>query len=169
MQTYDKKQLAAIKTSVKRAGATVAEKLQTAIEMGLSFYRDHGNAQVLTEVVELAVSARSVNADAVKTYIGKHANVRWVVSKEKGKRFKQIGSTAEVTEPEKPWYEFTNQSQVKADLDPWAVLAAAKHRLTKAMSQGKVSNKEDAVSVVAALGTLLEGHADPAATATGQS
>lgn len=158
MQAYDKKQLAAIKTSVKRAGATVAEKLQAAIEMGLSFYREHGNAQVLTEVVELAVSARSVNADDVKTYIGKHANVRWVVSKEKGARFKQSGSEVNVTEPEQPWHEFTNQGQVKPDIDPWQAVYALKNRLAKALANGKVKDKGDAASVIAALGALAEGH-----------
>lgn len=133
MKAFNKTSFTKISATVKTSGQTVANGLQELIEMGLHFYNEHGDATYLTKSVEVAISARSVKADDVKTYITAHANVRWVVEDGKESVFKKKGKGKQisVTEPTQTWYEYTKQDAVKPELDPEQIKKALMAQIKK--------------------------------------
>lgn len=116
---FNKETFTASIQTVVRSGNIVADRLQTALEMGFDYYENHGDASFLTKALQAATKARSVKAVDVQRYITAHANVKWVAEKDKEPVFKKKTKAApvSVTEPEQTWFEFTKQSATKPEYD----------------------------------------------------
>lgn len=141
MKAFNKTSFTKLETSTIKAGQTVAQNLQSLIEMALDHYNASGDTEFLTRCVNTAQSARSVQADAIKTYIKAHANVKWVEAEGKAPVFKKVGKgAAEITEPTVEWPEFTGQDKVKPDFDIDKALEQLLKRAQKAVEDDKVAD-----------------------------
>jgi len=143
MKTFNKTSFAKLEKSTVKAGLTVADNLQSLIEMGLNHYLASGDTEYLTRCVITAQKARSVKADDVKLYIREHANVRWIETEGKAPVFKKAGKgAAEVTEPEQTWYDFTKQDKVTPDFDIDKRIEALLKQAQKAIENDKVADEK---------------------------
>ncbi len=160
MKSFNKTSFAKLEKSTVKAGQTVAQNLQSLIEMALDHYvgAGAGDTEFLTRCVITAQAARSVQADAIKTYIKSHANVKWVEAEGKAPVFKKVGKgAAEITEPTVEWPEFTGQDKVKPDADLAAMLkkiAGINKWLEKSVEDDKV--KESDLAAMLELSTKLK-------------
>lgn len=158
MKPFNKTSFAKLEEATVKAGQTVAQNLQSLIEMALNHYNASGDTEFLTRCVITAQAARSVQADAIKTYIKAHANVKWVEAEGKAPVFKKVGKgAAEITEPSVEWPEFTGQDKVKPDADLAAMLkkiAGINKWLEKSVEDDKV--KESDLAAMLELSTKLK-------------
>lgn len=164
MSNVTEKTFSKVLSSFIKGQTTSRDTLQALLGFGFEQYANNRNAAYLSSILAKCKGVKSVPTITVLEYIKAHANVKYVKLSDNTMGFKMDGDNPVVTNPTVTWYDWEGgkHNNIKADMDVTAQVKALLTRITKAMKEGHVKDKEQAEKVQTALAGLLT--TAPAAT-----
>ena len=158
MSILNNKQFSTKLNGVIRSAKSQRDTIQQLIISGLEQYKDHRNTGQLTRLIQATYEVKSLPTRVIKEFVKAHANVQFTQNKEKEFVFKALSKETEVTIPEVTWYnwEGNENANVKPDMDVIAQAKSFYTRITKALNEGKVKDKDKAEALQNTLAEYLE-------------
>lgn len=157
------KQFQAKVNGLTKSLSNARDKCQELIELGFEHYEKEQDAVFLTVLVNGLVGVRTLPTKAITKYIQDHANVQWVVGKnkkgEKIKRYQKVtgDKVATVIRPDVPWYDYSANKDA-SEVSAFDETVAMKKMITLwkgRISEGKCKNVAQAQAMVAALESVM--------------